>query len=127
MLRNNERLMEHTTLPFPEFWKWLQAHPNCILRAGTSEAVLYDDEDLHWHLAGDGNEPRAVQLVRGKRLMGELLLEPERVTYVEGTPGEGEEFVFELISETPHERTSPYFFVLSHGYEDAEKAASPVH
>ena len=31
------------TLPFEKFWNWLVTHPNCILRAGTPEAVLYDD------------------------------------------------------------------------------------
>ena len=41
-----------TTLPFEKFWMWLQAHANCILRAGTPEALLSDPEDYHWHLAG---------------------------------------------------------------------------
>ena len=45
------------TLPFERFWKWLKHHPNCILRAGTSEAWLYDHEDLHWHLE-EGAERR---------------------------------------------------------------------
>ena len=36
------------------FWNWLAAHPNCILRAGTPEAVLYDDEEFHWHFAAEG-------------------------------------------------------------------------
>src|ERR671935_111677 len=35
--------IEHAaaTLSFGAFWTWLQAHPNCILRAGTPEVVLY--------------------------------------------------------------------------------------
>ena len=64
--------------------KWLMGHPNCILRAGTPDTILFDDEDFYWHLAGTGVEPRVVQVLRGKRLIGELLLEPELITCVEG-------------------------------------------
>ena len=107
------------TLPFDEFWAWLIAHPNCILRAGTAEAILYDDDDLHWHFAAEGPETMVVQLIRGKRLMGELLVQPEVVSYVQGYDGDhDEEFIFELITENERERASAYFFVLSHGYED---------
>lgn len=117
--------MSGTTLPFEKFWSWLLTHPNCILRAGTPEAILYDDDDLHWHIATEGPETCLVQLVRGKRLLGELLIGPEQVTYVQEMAGETEgEFVFELIAETETDRVSAYFFVLSHGYEDQE-AVSP--
>ena len=36
------------TLSFTTFWEWLKAHPNCILRAGTREAVVFvrDKRDL---------------------------------------------------------------------------------
>lgn len=121
-------LAEPVTLPFDVFWSWLLAHPNCILRAGTPEVVLYDDEDLHWVFA---NEPRylVAQLLRGKRPMGELLLDPEQVTYVEGQPGEQEgEYVFELISETESDRIATYFFVLVHGYDEEDEIQhSRVH
>ena len=120
--------MDLTTLSFDEFWEWLMGHPNCILRAGTPDTILFDDEDFYWHLAGTGVEPRVVQVLRGKRLIGELLLEPERITCVEGRAGEHDgEFVFQLISEAPRERRSPYFFVLPHGYEESGKTASSVH
>jgi hypothetical protein len=120
--------MEPVTLPLEEFWKWLAGHYNCILRAGTYDAVLYDDEDLHWHLAGEGGETRVVQLVFGKRLLGELLIEPDRVTYVEGVPGDGEEeYIFELIWEDARDRVSTCFFVLTHGFEDDDRGFSPIH
>ena len=112
---------EPVTLPFDVFWSWLLVHPDCILRAGTPEVVIYDDEDLHWTFA---SEPRylVAQLLRGKRPMGELLLDPEQVTYVEGQPGEQEgEYVFELISETETDRLATYFFVLVHGYDEEEE------
>lgn len=108
------------TLPFEQFWSWLVTHPNCILRAGTPESVLYDDEDLHWHFATETREGPIllVQLVRGKRLTGELLVEPEPISYVHGYSGDREgEFVFECVQENETEQVAAYFFVLTHGYE----------
>lgn len=107
------------TLLFDQFWQWLAAHPNCILRAGTPEAVLYDDEDLHWHFVAYQGGTVGVQLLRGKRFFGELFVDPEVVSYVQAMPGEvEEEHVFDLISETETDRTATYFFVMAHGYED---------
>ena len=119
------------TLPFETFWNWLVTHPNCILRAGTPEAVLYDDEDLHWHFAAEGGSTLVVQVLRGKRFVGELLVDPEPVTYVQAVPGDREdEHTFELIAEGETDRVAAYFFVLVHGYEDQEPAsftATRVH
>lgn len=112
-------------LPFATFWDWLVTHPNCILRAGTLDAVLYDDDDLHWHFANEGRDTLLVQVLRGKRLLGELLLAPERVSFVQGSPGEQEgEYVFDLFADVEGARDSEYFFVLSHGY-DAEEPSTP--
>lgn len=103
---------------FEAFWRWLVNHPNCVLRAGTPEVAIFDDEDLHWHFAHDEREGAfLVQVMRGKRPLAELWVEPEQVSYVQQTPGENEEeFVFELISETEKDRFAAYFFVLSHGF-----------
>ena len=110
---------ETPTLSFEEFWTWLVRHPNCILRAGTQDAVLYDEEEFHWHFAVEGPDTPLVQVIRGKRLMGELLVQPEQVTYVQGFEGAHEdEHVFELVSETEKQRLACYFFVLSHGFDD---------
>jgi len=119
---------EPLTLPFEQFWGWLVSHPNCILRAGTPEAVIYDDEDLHWHFAAEGGTTLLVQLVRGKRLTGELLVEPEQVSYVQGYSGEREgEYVFECVVEGETEQLAAYFFVLTHGYEnEAEETFTPA-
>jgi hypothetical protein len=109
------------TLPFDTFWDWVVTHPNCILRAGSREVVLYDDEDYHWHFAQEGHESLLVQVIRGKRLVGELLIPKDRVAYVQGVLGDQEgEFLFELISGDEHDQGSVYFFVLSHGFESAE-------
>ena len=112
----------HATLSFHRFWDWLVAHPNCILRAGTPEAVLYDDEDLHWHFASEGPETLLVQVLRGKRLIGELVVLPDQVTYVQALPGDQEgEFVFELVAEGENDRIAAFFFVLAHGLETEEE------
>ena len=115
------------TLPFETFWNWVITHPNCILRAGTAEAVLYDDDDLHWSFAGEGASTLLVQVLHGKRLIGEILIESEQITYVQGVQGQrDDEHVFELISETEKESLAAYFFVLAHGYEtEDEQELSP--
>jgi len=121
---------ENVTLSFGVFWEWLLTHPNCILRAGTPEAAIFDDDDLHWHFATavDDGTP-VVQVLRGKRLMGELLLVPDQVSYVQGSAADEEgEYLFELISETEAERFAAYFFVLAHGYEgEGNFTPSRVH
>lgn len=118
--------MEHaaTTLSFEAFWGWLQAHPNCIVRAGTPEAVVYDEEDVHWHFAAEGTDTLVVQAMRGKKLVGEILVVPSDVAYVQGVAGEEDEYTFELISEGERDRVAAYYFVLSHGYE-AQTGGTP--
>lgn len=107
------------TLPFDTFWTWLMTHPNCILRAGTPETVLYDDDDLHWQFVSEDPATLVVQMLRGKRLVGELLLGPEQIEYVQEAAGEQEgEVVFELISKADSESFAAYFFVLVHGYHN---------
>jgi hypothetical protein len=111
------------TLPFETFWAWLTSHPNCIVRAGTPETILYDDEDYYWHFAVEGGRTLLVQVLRGKRLVGELLLDQEQISYVQVLPPEREgEFGFELVQETETENFVAYFFVLAHGFEDQEEA-----
>ena len=108
------------TLDFDAFWSWLLVHPNCVLRAGTFQAVLYDDDDLHWQFSAE-DAALYVQVVHGKRLMGELMIEPDPISYVQVQEGDREgEWIFELITETDQERFAPYFFVMSHGFEDED-------
>ena len=114
-----EHLADPTpTMSIDAFWDWLTAHPNCILRAGTRETAIFDDEDLHWHLGREGTETLLVQLIRGKRLMGEILIPREQIAYVQGGIGDQQgEFVFELVSSSDSAQSALFFFVLTHGYE----------
>lgn len=120
-----------STLAFEAFWAWLRLHPNCIVRAGTPEAVLYDDEALHWFIGEEGVD-LVVQLIRGKQLVGEVVVDPEDVAYVEAVGEERHgEHVFEAISESETDRVAVYTFVLSHGIAEDEQPAGahgpPVH
>ena len=109
------------TMSVDSFWEWVAAHPNCILRAGTREAAIFDDDDLHWHLTREGTETLLVQLIRGKRLTGELLIPREQIAYVQGGVGDQQgEFIFELMPEGDSVAAPLFFFVLTHGYESPD-------
>ena len=63
-------------------------------------------------------------------MLGELLLSPEPIAYVEGSPGEQDgEFVFELVAENGADRISLYFFVMAHAIDgdDQDTTARRVH
>ena len=117
------------TMSFRTFWEWLTAHPNCILRAGTRDAVLFDDDDFHWHFTTEGESNLLVQVIRGKRLVGEMLVPRDEVTFVQGVLGDHEgEFIFELVNGEGESTTALCFFVLTHGYESFEEIdAGRVH
>jgi hypothetical protein len=117
------------TLTFETFWKWLTLHPSCIVRAGTPEAALYDDEDLHWIFAAEDASTLLVQLLRGKKLVGELFVEPESINHVEAVPSQrDDEHIFELIATGEQDRFVAYFFVLVHGFdEEAPPSTGRVH
>ncbi|MEZ5332070.1 MAG: hypothetical protein R2991_08440 [Thermoanaerobaculia bacterium] len=110
-----------TTLSFQDFWAWLQQHPNCVVQVGTPDVSMFDDDDLHWYIGPDRGA-LVVQAIRGKRLMGELLLDQDRVTYVQEA-GEEEEgrHLFEAIAETSTDRVALYHFVLSHSLAEDEQ------
>jgi hypothetical protein len=111
------------TLPFQKFWSWLQNHPNCILRAGTSEVELFDDDDFHWHFAAEPDGFLVCQVIRGKKLVGELAVSPADITYVQAEPGTEDEYRFELVAEGDggDRKSIAYHFVLSHGYDESEE------
>ena len=69
-----------------------------------------------------------MQVLRGKKLVGEILVNPGDVAYVQSVAGD-EEFVFELVSASETGRVPAYHFVLSHGYDgrDAPAPGRAVH
>ena len=110
-------------VPFETFWKWLQGHPNCIVSAGTPEAVLYDHDDFHWHFGAEGEEgAQLIQLIRGKNLVGELVIDARSVTYVQIEHKGEEEYLFDCVEENTEGAVAAYTFTLSHDYDPEEAA-----
>ncbi len=110
-----------TTLSFDKFWTWLKAHASCIVRAGTPETMLVDHDDFHWTLTTEDDHTFVVQLARAKDLVGELVVFPAEIAYVQVEPSETEgEWMFECISESEKAREVAYHFVMAHEYDDGE-------
>ena len=110
-----------TTVAFDKFWTWLAGHANCILRAGTPEVVLLDHDDFHWTLITEDEQTLVVQLARAKELVGELIVFPAEIAYVQVEPTEADgEWLFECIVENESAREVAYHFVMAHEYEDGE-------
>lgn len=110
-----------TTVAFDRFWRWLKRHANCILRAGTPDAFLYDADDLHWHLEEDEERVPTVQLLRGKQLLGELAVETRDILFVQAMPdpdGEHGQYLFEIVGSGGEEPYPVYHFVLAHGFDE---------
>jgi len=110
-----------TTIAFDRFWLWLRHHANCIVRAGTVDTFLHDQEAFHWHLDEDAERNPVVQLIRGKLLVGEMILDIRDVLYVEATPEEGgepDQFLFELVGGSKEEPYAVYHFLVAHGFEE---------
>ena len=123
----SDEMNDELTLDLSEFWPWLMIHPNCILRAGTPETVIYDDEDLHWGFGMEDGDTMVVQVLRGKRPVGEILVAPDQVSHVRAFDGDIEgEYVFELISDSTTGPFASFFFVLAHGL-DSEEQGAEVH
>jgi hypothetical protein len=109
------------TLPFDRFWDWLLDHTNCILSVGTEEIWLYDSDPLHWVLFTEEGGTPVVQLMQGKRPVGELVLDTSDTLHVQVTPDPDNAdrgyFLFKVMGGL---RTAPrvrYSFQLSHGME----------
>jgi len=110
-----------TTITFEKFWAWLGGHANCIVRAGTPECALFDHEDFHWTLLTEDDHTLVVQLARAKELVGELVVFPSEIAYVQTEPAETEgEWTFECVVETESAREVAYHFVLAHEYDAIE-------
>ena len=91
-----------------------------ILDAHT-EVVLLDHDDFHWTLLTEDDHTHVVQLARAKDLVGELLVFPAEIAYVQAEPGDTDgEWLFECIVESEKAREVAYHFVMAHEYDDGE-------
>ncbi|WHI48079.1 hypothetical protein ACJJIW_22075 [Microbulbifer sp. JMSA004] len=114
-----------SSLLFSEFWPWLTEHTNCIVRAGSSDSVVYDDDDYHWRFTAEDARTKLVQVMRGKRPVAELFIEPEHIAAVRISPGERGEYNFDLIAEVQGREQVVYYFVLTHSLEDVDTKQNP--
>ncbi|HSP77584.1 MAG TPA: hypothetical protein VLQ93_03595 [Myxococcaceae bacterium] len=109
------------TLPFDRFWDWLQDHPNCILSVATDDSWLYDAEALHWALFSEESGTPVVQLIQGKRLIGEMVLDTSDTLHVQVLPDpenlERGYFLFKVMGGVRAAPRPRYTFQLSHGME----------
>ena len=104
-------------LSFEELLQYLQYHPNCIVSAGTPDTIIYDHEDYHWHFGKESKDSLLVQVIRGKNLVGEMLISAGAVNFVQGSPKDEGEFLFECFVEGGEEGpVAAYYFTLSHEY-----------
>ena len=69
----------------------------------------------------EDDHTRVVQLARAKDLVGEMLVFPADVAYVQVEPSETDgEWLFECVIETEKAREVAYHFVMAHEYDDGE-------
>lgn len=110
-------------LTFDAFWRWLADHRNCVLRVGAGDAVLFDHELAHWEFFDEPDNRAVVQLIVGKNLMGEIVIERSDVLFVQVQPDVEDPargaFVFDCIGGPRNESYPLYHFVLSHNMEGA--------
>ncbi|MCP3102602.1 serine/threonine protein kinase [Myxococcus sp. K15C18031901] len=110
------------TLKFDGFWRWLQEHTQCILRAGSVDAMLYDHDDFHWLLLEEERQ-HIVQVLKGKALVGELVMAGREVTEVTVAPdpesGTQGHFLVELMGGPKEDPQVLYHFIMAHGIDPA--------
>lgn len=108
-------------LTFERFWRWISEHPNCVVRAGTGEATLFDFDDYHWDFQDEEDGQAVVGLVRGKNLVGELLIDKSQVLFVQASPDveapQAGHWLFEVIGGSKSESFGVAWFVVSHAIE----------
>lgn len=107
---------EGAALTLGQFWKWIKEHPNCILRASTPESYLYDHDHLHWHLTEEDDSVRVVQLIHGKQLVAEIVIDPRDLLYVQVSPDteQPEHFLFEIVAGPKHDANTVCAFLMAH-------------
>ena len=118
-------MSDQVVISFEEFWQYLQYHGNCIVSAGTPDTVIYDHDDYHWHFARESAETLLVQVIRGKQMVGEILVAGTVVTFVQGMDKEGGEYLYECyVDDAPGGPVAAYFFTLSHAHDPEEAKQS---
>lgn len=110
------------SLPFDRFWDWALDHTNCLLSVSTEETYLYDAEALHWVLFSEDDGTPVVQLILGKRLVGEMVLDTTDLMQVQVVKDPDNldrgYFLFKVMGGTKSAPRVRYTFQLAHGLEN---------
>ena len=93
-----------------------------MLRVGSADVVLMDNELLHWDFF-DEEDRAVVQAILGKGLVGEVIIERGEILFVQASPDleqpGSQAWNFELIGGTKGENYPLFSFLLTHGMEGA--------
>jgi hypothetical protein len=108
-------------LTFDTFWRWVQDHRNCVLRVGSNDVMLMDNEMVHWDFFEEDDGRAVVQAILGKSLVGEVVIERSEVLFVQASPevdpAGSQAWNFELIGGNKEENFPLFSFLVSHGIE----------
>lgn len=111
-------------LTFEAFWRWLQEHRNCLLRMGSTDVVLMDNELLHWDFFEEDDGSAVVQAIVGKSLVGEAIIERADILFVQASPEleqpGSQAWNFECIGGSREENYPIWSFLMTHGMEGAQ-------
>ena len=84
--------------------------------------MLFDHDDFHWALMEEDRQ-HVVQVLKGKSLVGELVMAGREVTEVSVAPdpdtGTQGHFLVELLGGPKEDPQVLYHFVMAHGIEPA--------
>ncbi|MFT3840316.1 MAG: serine/threonine protein kinase [Myxococcaceae bacterium] len=112
--------LQAAPLTFERFWAWLNQHRSCVVRAGTPNFTLFDYDDFHWDFFEE-DDVAICQMIRGKHLVGEVVVNRQQVLFVQASPDhenpQDGHWMFELISGEGAGKIPVAFFVMSHGIE----------
>jgi hypothetical protein len=111
-------------LTFEQFWRWLLEHRGCLVRCGSPDVFLMDNDLLHWDFFEEPDGTAICQALLGKALVGEMLVEKSEVSFVQASadvenPNSGH-WVFECLGGQREDNFPLYFFVMTHGLEGAQ-------
>ncbi|GMU60892.1 MAG: hypothetical protein AMXMBFR34_26550 [Myxococcaceae bacterium] len=111
-------------LTFESFWRWLQEHRNCVVRVGNPDVMLTDAEPLHWDFFDEPDGQAVCQLILGKALVGEVVIERGDVLFVQASPdpeqAQAGHWMFECFGGTREDSYPLFLFVTTHGMEAAQ-------
>ena len=111
-------------LTFDVFWRWLQEHRNCLVRAGAGDTTVFDHDALHWDFFDEDDGRAVCQAILGKTLVAEFLVERAEVLFVQASldaedPARGH-WLFECVGGAGKDSYPLYHFVMTHGMESAQ-------